>query len=626
MAMGQDYEFRKAGLLLERCSFEPVAQIMILKDEAEFSVNSDLSLHLERHVTFKFFKEKIVDRQLAESIFYPTSHLDKYTKLCFQTIEFDPNSMNLLTHDFSSHITSTHIEQLAIKVPRGGLLEVSYSMNFRYDDKIPDWHFQSTYPTEASSIRIQTPEIVKLTETIKADSLPAVRDSSISFKSLHLSSTPDPIKVTEHYYRFNHLSSMGLEPFSEYLYSELARMHIEVISVTKDGHNYKDFATGRAQRIIDTLSGRNDFLLRLEPALDIQSDYDHRIRAISKPKEKLAKIYDLVRRHIVWDRVDSLSARPLSVVWKTKRGNSTEINLILVKLLQDYGFEAVPLIASTHSHGPIDRGEVSLGDFNRTLVYVQLEDRSRVLDASGRYYDYPMIPASILNTRALLISNTKDHWIDVYDSAGLYRNSVTLLGHLSGDSSFLTNVYVNSYGYAKPEHVEILEYDSLKGLRKYFENGNNKLRIKHFIAANEYIDTLPLAQEFDIRIPVNKHEDMRGVVTTWFSIPDTLFTITESRRCDINFGYRQRYDLVSEFTYPENYEISRIPENVQLTAVHGSVRFDREYHPGSTNFSLKQSLIIDKTYFSKSEAIELAKFLKKIYDLNKQEVILKKRH
>ena len=60
MAMGQDYEFRKAGLLLERCSFEPVAQIMILKDEAEFSVNSDLSLHLERHVTFKFFKEKII--------------------------------------------------------------------------------------------------------------------------------------------------------------------------------------------------------------------------------------------------------------------------------------------------------------------------------------------------------------------------------------------------------------------------------------------------------------------------------------------------------------------------------------------------------------------------------------
>ena len=624
--MGQDYEFRKAGLLLERCSFEPAAQIMILKDEAELSVNSDLSLHLERHITFKFFKEKIVDRQLAESLFYPTSLLDKYTKLCLQTIEFDPNSMNLLTHDFSSHISSTHIEQQGIKVPRGGLLEVSYAMNFRYDDKILNWHFQSVYPTEMSSIRIQTPEMFKLQEAIEADSMPAVKDSSMSFKSLHLNNIPDPVKVSEHYYRFNHLPSLNLEPFADNINSRLARIHIQVISVMKEGKNYKDFVVGRVQRIVDTLSGRSDYLLRLDPALDIKSDYDHRVRAINKPKEKLAKIYDLVRRHIVWDRVDSLSARPLSKVWNDKKGNSTEINLILVKLLREYGFEATPLVGSTRSNGLIDKNDVAIGDFNRTLAYVKLGDRTKVLDATGRYYDYPMIPVSILNTRALLISDDDDHWVDVYDSSGIYRNSVTLLGHLSGDSSVLTNVYVNSFGYAKPEHVEILESDSLKGLRKYFEKGNKMLRLKHFIAANEYMDTLPLAQEFDIRIPVNKTDDMRGFVTTWYSIPDTLFTITEGRKCDINFGYRQRYDLVSEFTYPENYEISQTPNNIQLTAVHGSVRFDREYHPGSTNFSLKQSLVIDKTYFTRSEAIELAVFLRKVSDLNKQEVILKKRH
>ncbi len=365
--------------------------------------------------------------------------------------------------------------------------------------------------------------------------------------------------------------------------------------------------------------------MRLVPALDIKSEYDRRIKSISDPKEKLLRIYDLVRRHINWEGVDSLAAsHTLTKVWNDKKGNSTEINLVLIKLLQTYGYNALPLIVSTQNNGPIDTNEVALSDFNRTVTHVRMGSKNIVLDATGRFYDYPTLPPSILNTRGLLISMDKDRWIQLRDTASLYKNSVTLLGHMSGDTCFMTNVYVNSFGYAKPEHVGILENDSLKGLRKYFERGNKKIQLKHFIAANEYVDTLPLAQEFDIRVPVIKNDNLAGIVATWFSIPDTLFTITDDRKCDINFGYRQEYDLISEFTFPANYEIYLLPNNVQISALNGYVHFEREFHPGNTNFSLKQTLIIDKSYLSITEAVELAKFLKKIANLNAQQVILKK--
>jgi hypothetical protein len=54
------------------------------------------------------------------------------------------------------------------------------------------------------------------------------------------------------------------------------------------------------------------------------------------------------------------------------------------------------------------------------------------------------------------------------------------------------------------------------------------------------------------------------------------------------------------------------------------VRYEREFHPAGTNFSLRQSLVIDKSYFTKAEAIELARFLKKVASLNTQQVMLKK--
>jgi hypothetical protein len=625
IAAAQDEALEKAGLLLDQCSFAPAADMMILRDAAEVSVNNDFSLRLDRKVTYKIFREQKIDRQLATAVFYLSPFFDKYYRLSLRTVELDPTTKALIPRDYSSKVTSAHIDQLNIKMKSGALLEVSYSTNFPYDQKIPDWHFQSQYPTDFSSIRILTPDVVQLRETIEGSYSPEVKRSSELSRPLRLANQTQTVKLTERYYQFNQLPAAMPEPFADHPRGQLARLHMHMASVTKGGDVRSGFIEAQMQGIIEFLSTRTDFLLRLVPPLDIKSEYDRRVRSISDPAEKIARIYDLVRRHITWDHVDSLAAgHTLAKVWNDKKGNSTEINLVLIKLLQMYGYDAAPLIVSTRTHGPIDTDEVALSDFNRTVAHVYTGSKSIVLDATGRFYDYPTVPAAILNTRGLLISMDPDRWIEIRDTASLYKNTVTLLGHLSGDTSFITYVYVNSYGYAKPEHVEILETDSLKGLRRYFERGNKKIQLKHFVAANEYMDTLPLAQEFDIRVPLVRNDNLSGVVTTWFCIPDTLFTITEDRRCDINFGYRQEYDLISEFTFPVNYEIYLLPNNVKLSAVNGSVQFEREYHPGNTDFSLRQTLKINKSYFTKAEAVELAKFLKKISNLNIQQVMLKK--
>jgi len=625
MAMCQDEAMEKTGLLMDRCSFEPSAEILILKDEAEISVNNDYSLRLERHVTYKFFKEQKIDKHFAESVFYPSPQFDRYYRFTLRTVELDPTNKTLIARDHAAKVTSTQMEQSGIRMKASSLLEVSYSINFPYNEKIPDWHFQSMYPTIFSSIRIQMPDVVKFTDTIEGGFSPEEERASENTKPIRLNNQNQNLDITEHYYQFYELPSAMQEPFADNSRSQLEHLHMRIVSVTKGTEIKKNFVEGQIQQIVDALSTRVDFLLRLGPSLEIESQFDRRVKFVSDPKERLARIYDLVRRHLTWDRVDSLLAgRTLTKVWSGKTGNSTEINLVLIKLLQTYGYDASPLLVSTRSNGPIDTNEVALDDFNRTVACVKFENKNIVLDATGQFYDFPRIPAAILNTHGLLISADKDHWVEVKDTGSWYKNNVTLLGHLSGDTNFLTNVYVNSHAYAKPEHVDIMEKDSLKGLRRYFERDNKKIQLKHFIAANEWVDTLPLAQEFDIRVPLDRKDNLAGFVATWFSIPDTLFTIMGDRRCDVNFGYRQEYNLVSDFTYPDNYEIFLLPNNIRLTTLNGLVYFEREYHPGATDFSLKQTLVIGKSYFTKTEAIQLAKFLRKVANLDNQEVVLKK--
>jgi hypothetical protein len=624
-AFSQDEGAEKAGLLMERCAFEPDADIMVLKDEATIAVNNDFSIRLERRVTYKFFKEKKIDKQLSDAIFYPSPFFEKYYRLNFRTVELDPTTKALIPRDHASKVTSTHLEQSNMKIKSGALLEVSYFINFPYDEKIPDWRFQSVYPTEFSSIKIETPDAVEMKEVLEGNYKPEVQNSNESIKQIRLDNQTLTLKVSERYYQLNQLPSSMPEPFADHSRGQLARMRLRIASVTINNKVKENFVQRQIDHIVESLSTRADFYLRLNPPLNIKGEFDRRIKSVSDPKERMIRIYDLVRRHITWNRVDSLLAgHALAKVWNDKRGNSTEINLVLIKLFQVYGYDVSPLIVSTRTNGPIDTDEVALSDFNRTVADVRWQGRSYVFDATGQFYDYPSISASILNTTGLLISPDSMHWIAVKDTHSLYRNAVTLLGHLSGDTSFLTNVYVNSWDYAKPEHVDIMETDSMRGLRRYFERGNKKIQLKHFIAANEWVDTLPLAQEFDIRVPLEKNDNLAGMVPTWFSIPDTLFTITEDRKCDVNFGYRQEYDLVSDFTFPDNYEIYLLPNRVLLTALNGSVRFEREYHPGVTDFSLRQTLVIDRSYFNKSEALELARFLKKVAALNSQQVTLKK--
>lgn len=619
----QDEALDRRGLLMNVCSYEPEAEAMVLSDRGEVSVNNDYSIRLDRQLTIKFFRDQKLDKRISDLIFYPCPALARYTRLSIATVDIDQATKVAVTREVPRPATP-HLEQSPIRIRKGMLLKVSYSINLPYDEKLPAWRFQATYPTDHSEFRMSMPDAVTMQTMLVGSYSPDVSNSREAARQTHLNGDMQPAKVRETEYQFNQVPSWRGEAFSSLSPADLEHLAMYITAVSTGGDVKKDLGNKQVNKIIEELSARPDYLPRLSAELPIKADFDKRIRSLTNEQEKLARIYDLVRRQLTWDGHDSLSARPLAKVWLDKKGNSTEINLALVRLLIEYGYDAAPLLVSTPAHGRVDTMATSLADFDRTVAHVFIGDSAVVLDATARYHDYPMVSGPLLNSWGLLISMDPHRWVYIQDKKTSYRNNVILLGHLTGDSSYLTNVYVNSTGYAKAEHVTIYERDSLRGIRDYFERGNKALRLKHFIVANEWVDTLPLAQEFDIRIPPVKNDNLYGIIPTAFAVPDTLFTISGERRSPVNFGYRQQYDLVSEFSYPERYEIYLLPNNVQISAVNGNVHFEREFHNSSTNFSLKQSLVIDKTYFTVSEAAELSKFLRKIENLQKQQVVLKR--
>lgn len=621
-ACAQDNAFGRAGLMLDSCPFYPSAAAMVLLDEGTIKMNGSSGFVAGRHLCIRFFKDTKPDSVLADLIFYPSAQFSNYRQFSARLLTLDPGNKTVLAKDLSPRFGSTNIRRLNLPLKAASLLDITYTLELPFEGKLPDWRFQSLLPVEKATLQLALPDNVTLGRVLRGSFAPENIDSSAHALQAAFS---EGRQLRQFEYRFAQLPPALPEPFAPAIKDCLERLQLHLVSVVKGTDTLKDFAALQARLVFEAYSSRPDFMLRLAAPFNVPADYDRRIRSITDPLEKAARIYDLVRRHCLWSGQDTIAApHTLTAVWKQKSGNSTEMNLLLVRLLQEYGFDASPLLVSTRSNGRIDTNAIAPGDFNRCLAHLWLDRRSVTLDATCRECAFPGLGPEVLNGWGLLISMDPERWLWVEDTAAVYKQSVILLGYLLGDSAFQTNAYVNSAGAAKNEQAALLGRDSLNGLKRSFAQRCRPWKLRHFVVANEYVDSLPLAQEFDLHLPLRFKDNLASLCPTLFALPDTLLELPEQRRADLCFAYRQQYDLISDFSFPGNYDIYLLPADMNLSALNGNAVFQRSFHAGGTNFSLRQSLVIDACAFSAAEAEELSRFLKKVAALNAQQVVLRR--
>ena len=108
---------------------------------------------------------------------------------------------------------------------------------------------------------------------------------------------------------------------------------------------------------------------------------------------KMTAIHNYVRQNLAWDGVNSIwTTDGVKHVWEVKKGNSAEINLILVNLLIDAGLKASPILVSTRSHGRVNTLNADVRQFNTVMALVRIDDNIYVLDATDKETPSHMIP------------------------------------------------------------------------------------------------------------------------------------------------------------------------------------------------------------------------------------------
>ena len=188
-----------------------------------------------------------------------------------------------------------------------------------------------------------------------------------------------------------------------------------------------------------------------------------------------------------------------------RKGTNGEINLILISLLKKAGLEPLPLMVSTHAHGKIDFSNPSPEQFNRLMVYINVNDLEYVLDAADKFSSPKLIPWDVQYSNQLVIySNgiTDDRHLNIqselkpfWDKKAAFKDLVQIQGNIDDEGLLTGDATVTSYEYSREKKMADLQQGKDQFLDKYFNAGNSAVHIDSSIFANENVDTLPLKQK-----------------------------------------------------------------------------------------------------------------------------------
>ena len=118
----------------------------------------------------------------------------------------------------------------------------------------------------------------------------------------------------------------------------------------------------------------------------------------------MKRIHNYVRGTMVWDYIYSkYSNDNIKDAWDKKRGNSGDINLILINLLKEAELEVSPLLVSERDNGKVDTSYPYQDQFNKVVAYVTIGDKNYILDATEKQTPSHLVPFKLLNTKAFVV-------------------------------------------------------------------------------------------------------------------------------------------------------------------------------------------------------------------------------
>jgi len=416
------------------------------------------------------------------------------------------------------------------------------------------------------------------------------------------------------------------EPYMDSKENYVAKFEFDILDIHFPGY-YKGFTTSW-EAVNKRLRGNSYFGGALTNGVGALNALKKEIEEkYSDPYDKMIAAYEAIKE-VKYNEIESLyaSEEHLGGVYKDKKGNSAEINMMLYQLLQKLDVYALPVAISTRDNGTLHQFYPSLEKLNYMFIQAKIGDKKYLLDATEELMPAGMVPLRCLNKSGRLINNESGKWIDLRtdkkDKSSFIFN-LTLNDNLEAEGTMQSSKSDYSAYYFRKNYKNYASSDKFLEAMEFDHPG---LRIKDYSFTD--LDSIykDVREMYTVKINNVAQQVGNMVMINPFlfeKIKDNPFKL-EERQYPVDFAYQEEKTLVSNFTIPDGYVFETVPQPARIVLPEKAGSALIAYSVMGNRVSVTYKFMINKTVFTPEEYTLLKQLFALIIEKQSEPIVIKK--
>ncbi len=628
----------KADMEMKDCEFDKGADAMVLIDYGNIYYDrgsvgfSVFKTVFERRTRIKILKEKGISQADIEIPFYTHNNEEKISRLNANTYNLDESGKMVTTEVKKSSIYSKKIDgnysKMIIAFPEvkvGSIIEYSYTIE-RETYNLRNWYFQGRIPVRYSEYQLKVPQIFRF--SVQPSVIDPIEDKQEVIDEL-ISADEGVVqtKSLKNNYIMRNLPGVKDEPFMGSAKDYMQRLEFLMTQIYYNENHVVDLSLKWQDVIRNRLNKEEDFGLQLEKTVASARSFIDEAKQIADAETRMKFVYNHIRKSISWNGDEDYVYTDNGIVktWETKTGNVADINLLLIKLLNEAGVKATPILFSTRDHGLVTPNYPFISQFNTVMAYVLIKDKTFVLDATDKVINCKLVPEKVVNTNGFIVEGESGKWKDILAGKSKYKVMAAVQGEIDEAGKMQGNGLVNCYDYARVQRIKEWTADKQKFQNDYFIKSYPGLQIEDITINNVDADSLPLEQKVKFSSLLNSSGEYRYFNINLFSDLEKNPFIANTRISDVDFGVLQDYIIFGNYTIPPGFIFDGVPENISMTTSDNGIVFSRTVQVESNLLNVRMTLEFNKTFYTADSYPEFKEFYKRLFDKLNEQVVIKKK-
>ncbi|MEO1805773.1 MAG: DUF3857 domain-containing protein [Bacteroidota bacterium] len=589
----------------------PDSEAIILEETTQLRINSGGFLKtysLRVHI----LKAEAIETFANQTLTYFPEH-EAYTQIsatCYNAEENGVQVVRLKMREIYDKKVEEELREIAFAIPKvgvGSIIELSYELS---DDRIFQHihYFQNFYPTLKSSFTFhQSPRHGYSTflQGIFQERLDKkVRGTMTTFTMEDVPAAKEEAFVP------------NIDDYRSKLTLQLAEYMTPEGIVRKVLSNWPDFTKNLMKESSFTQYKRGPKTIL--KSLNITS-----FKGKSE-EETIHNIFYYVRDRMIWNGAFRIGTeKKLKDSFQEAYGSSSDINQLLIFLLQEAGVDAKPMITSTRGNGNVNKKWPIFSEFNIMVAYVETHTRDYVLDATldVATTDYP--PSYLIN---------QDGWVldSKHKDGGMWHKIQT---DVPMKKQLLVATEIDNEGIVQAKVTEIrtgyygdfYRSQTKKDLQAYIEDQYQEGSLAEFsIEPREKDRGIKMIYKLELEEYARQAGDLL-FLSPWlgFGQKENPFD-TPQRLFPIDFGIKGKKQFSSLLNIPEGYQIESLPDPVHYSLPNQDISFFFQVEPIQDQIQVQSIWTINRTTFDPSSFQSLKKLYDKIIQAQQSQIILRK--